>query len=910
MTPSYSCTVSSRFCLTRLTFLHVFLLSALFPLTSAIQNITILSSDSFIAYEPSQGSWNAIGDSGASNGAFWLTRMEGGTATITATFRSVHFTSPLWPFPVLVDIAVISGSDEVVHTIDLTDYSVPMGIAPPTGLTDSSRGSEVRWSFHDLDASGGGANRERTVRVSAAMSESGWIGIVDSFIFEVAGPGDPPLFVPAPLSGSDGAGSGGGSTSTSAGSSSDTGSGMTSGTSDPNSTTTPPDTTPNPNLNSTTSSANANAGATSNHEQSKRDAKVRIAIITGAVCGALVLFVIPIGVLWLRRRGAKRAMDDFYEKRGMGPGSVSDVEVGGAGAGASGGRLGERDVEKGNESESNVKGRNACDYGAEKALPNPFDDDVTTITPSKMQTFGPYVLPNPVQKGDDAKGSGLGLLNTTFLDAYSHPSSSSIPSTPFSTSFPTYSQTTSRVTSSIQPPRPPTPQPYTPSSVSHGMYPATLALGFHDDASMSTFSFSAVSPFRESGVLGAHDGYGFGAAGAEIQMRMRMVGGGCESTGSERGVEDGKSGESESREGACEVGSGNGKERYSGQSSDSSERLLTTTCGGSAEGAVVWHAIRVGVGYSNGDSSSDSNSYHYDRSVVPEPIPIPEFTPVQSRRATLDLDGPGDQLEGSRLETPTPHSPYPQSRAETPNLHPQSRAATPGMYGSRCATPGYAGASNTVTPSSEFGSAQWHDVVHGFPMPPHPHPHVTENAAEAPGLEAGPSTSAVYFDSTRRDSCWSASFPFPVPRIPLPGVPLSVAGGHSVPYIPRLSPIPGSATPTRTAFQVNTGAAPVRALPAIPTSTSGSTLRPPMSGSSHLDDDDDDDTVRLGTVTTGQVKGTREGDEVLVQPRKPFANGADDLKSGVGYEAPPTPPPSGRGARFAFQLGMEGSSGA
>ncbi|PPR02769.1 hypothetical protein CVT24_002243 [Panaeolus cyanescens] len=174
----------------------------LVPRALGVQNITVLSHESSINYQPSQGVWNAIGDSGAVNGAYRLARTQDGVATISQTFRAVHFTSPLWPFPLQVVVSVDSES----HAIDLQDHSVAAQTPPPTGLTPSSKSSQIRYTFRGTDA-------QRTVKVSAGSSSTGFTALVESFIFEVGQPGDSPPTAPVSSPVNSGGSNGGGNPS-------------------------------------------------------------------------------------------------------------------------------------------------------------------------------------------------------------------------------------------------------------------------------------------------------------------------------------------------------------------------------------------------------------------------------------------------------------------------------------------------------------------------------------------------------------------------------------------------------------------------------------------------------------------------------------------------------------------------
>ncbi|KAF9034070.1 hypothetical protein BJ165DRAFT_1410092 [Panaeolus papilionaceus] len=156
----------------------------MYPFASALLNVTIPAYDPSINYQPNEGVWNAIGDSGARNGAFMLARTQNGFATISKSFRGFHFTAPLWPYPVKMAISI----DSSIYVVDLQDYSAATTTPPATGMTPSSNPSQIWFSFHDTDA-------QRTVKVSSRSSSTGWTAVVESFIFEIAQPGDAPVSV-------------------------------------------------------------------------------------------------------------------------------------------------------------------------------------------------------------------------------------------------------------------------------------------------------------------------------------------------------------------------------------------------------------------------------------------------------------------------------------------------------------------------------------------------------------------------------------------------------------------------------------------------------------------------------------------------------------------------------------------
>ncbi|KAF9034084.1 hypothetical protein BJ165DRAFT_1534285 [Panaeolus papilionaceus] len=126
-----------------------------------------------------------MGDSRATQGAFRLARTLDAYATITRNFRALHFVSPLWSFPVVVQVSI----DNITQTIDLQDYSVPTTKFPPTGMSRATQPSQIVWTFYGVD-------EERTVIVSTGQSDSGPVAVVDRLIFEVAEPGDLPTLSP------------------------------------------------------------------------------------------------------------------------------------------------------------------------------------------------------------------------------------------------------------------------------------------------------------------------------------------------------------------------------------------------------------------------------------------------------------------------------------------------------------------------------------------------------------------------------------------------------------------------------------------------------------------------------------------------------------------------------------------
>ncbi|KAF9034071.1 hypothetical protein BJ165DRAFT_1534273 [Panaeolus papilionaceus] len=76
--------------------------------------------------------------------------------------------------------------DSRTSMVDLQDYSAETETPPLTGMLPSSKPSQIRFSFHDTDA-------QRTVKVSSGSSSTGWTAVVESFIFEIAQPGDAPV---------------------------------------------------------------------------------------------------------------------------------------------------------------------------------------------------------------------------------------------------------------------------------------------------------------------------------------------------------------------------------------------------------------------------------------------------------------------------------------------------------------------------------------------------------------------------------------------------------------------------------------------------------------------------------------------------------------------------------------------
>ncbi|PPQ76074.1 hypothetical protein CVT24_006822 [Panaeolus cyanescens] len=162
-------------------FTFIFLISCLiFPISSALQNITIGSKDSLITYFPSPIWWSHVNDANAMSGGYMLWRSPHTTtnASITRSFRSVQYAAPLWPFPVQVQITIDGEASQIV---DLQDTSQSDQPSVPPFLGPSTEPSQVRWSFTS------DSEELRTVVISSAETGTlGWVVVVDSLIFEVS----------------------------------------------------------------------------------------------------------------------------------------------------------------------------------------------------------------------------------------------------------------------------------------------------------------------------------------------------------------------------------------------------------------------------------------------------------------------------------------------------------------------------------------------------------------------------------------------------------------------------------------------------------------------------------------------------------------------------------------------------
>lgn len=218
--------------------------------------------------------------------------------------------------------------------------------------------------------------------------------------------------------------------------------------------------------------------------------------------------------------------------------------------------------------------------------------------------------------------------------------------------------------------------------------------------------------------------------------------------------------------------------------------------------------------------------------------------------------------------------------------------------------------SAAVTPSTEFGSAQWHEVVGGFPTPPNSAAIMGCGEFSSVDRETSAGDVGRPVDG-RRDSCWSDSFPFPIPRMPLPGLPYppksAPATQSSFRFIPqhansvaRASPLAHDAIRSFDSLryseshqQQSTRIPPVpavnhrRPLPALPTPKTSSS-KSPLQSSSHY----------LITEENGNENANTPMSEceVLVPPHITCTSPSTDGLL--------TPPPSGRGSNFALALSI------
>ncbi|PPR08194.1 hypothetical protein CVT24_001577 [Panaeolus cyanescens] len=141
------------------------------------------------------GAWNFRSETGALNGGYSLSKDPNAGVTVTYSFRSVEFWSPLWPAPIQLVISV--GARATI--VDLQDHDATPVPLPTDVPPRSTKPSRVVWEYRGL------VQQEYTIHVRAASSGvSPAYVVVDTFGFDLEDPpsptssNDPPPPPPSP----------------------------------------------------------------------------------------------------------------------------------------------------------------------------------------------------------------------------------------------------------------------------------------------------------------------------------------------------------------------------------------------------------------------------------------------------------------------------------------------------------------------------------------------------------------------------------------------------------------------------------------------------------------------------------------------------------------------------------------